>query len=235
MLFMNNYVEEIEIDKATEVFVVGDIHGAYSKLISSLNNVGFNFDKDLLIAVGDLVDRGSENEKCVDLLNKKWFKSIRGNHEQFCIDGCLDGGTEFYHKMPNNGGAWFYKYEKDTQKAITDKFVNLPIALEIKYYGKKFGFVHADIPVGDWEFLKELLVNDDSLFGRKVSDHCLWGRNIVYQDNVDIYGVDRVFFGHTVLTEIKNVGNCTFLDTGGVFSGENEDFKFSIVKLKDYL
>ena len=29
--------------------------------------------------------------------------------------------------------------------------------LEVKYRGKKFGFVHADLPVEDWELLKEML------------------------------------------------------------------------------
>lgn len=60
-------VKHLEIDEDVNVFVVGDIHGAYSLLMAKLKEIKFNFNSDLLIAVGDLVDRGSENEKCVGL------------------------------------------------------------------------------------------------------------------------------------------------------------------------
>lgn len=44
---------------------------------------------------------------------------------------------------------------------------------------------------------------------------------------------DRMFL-RFVLPEIKQVGNCTFLDTGGVFRKHSNEYKFSIVNLKDY-
>ena len=46
--------------------------------------------------------------------------------------------------------------------------------------------------------------------------------------------VDNVFLGHTVLPEVAQVGNCTFLDTGGVFKKFDNGYKLSIVKLSDY-
>lgn len=42
------------------LYAVGDIHGCYSLLMARLNQIGFNFDNDLLVAVGDLVDRGTQ-------------------------------------------------------------------------------------------------------------------------------------------------------------------------------
>ena len=48
-------VKYLEIDDNVNVFVVGDIHGAYTQLKDKLKEVGFNYNTDLLIAVGDLV------------------------------------------------------------------------------------------------------------------------------------------------------------------------------------
>ena len=224
-------IEYLEIDGDVNVFVVGDIHGEYTQLINKLKSIGFSFDSDLLIAVGDLVDRGDENEKCINLLNEKWFKSIRGNHEQFCIEGFQDSSVAFYHKMKNNGGSWFYGHQEDIQSAIVDKLNTLPVLLEVKYKNKKYGFVHADVPVQDWGLLKEMVEKNDMLNDRPVIDQCLWSRNIVNLDYVNIAGVDNVFLGHTVLDNIKQVGNCTFLDTGGCFSNIDNKYRLSIVKI----
>lgn len=230
-------VKYLEIDEDVNVFVVGDIHGAYSLLMEKLKEIKFNFNSDLLIAVGDLIDRGSENEKCIGLLNEHWFTSIKGNHEDFCYKGMMDDHIKFYHRMRNNGGEWFYNLPEDLMEHIGRRLNQLPILLEVKYKGKKFGFVHADVPVEDWELLKEMVINDDIQIDseRSVIDACLWSRRVVEMDSVTIAQVDNVFLGHTVLPEIKQVGNCTFLDTGGVFKKYDNGYDLSIVNLKDYL
>ena len=51
----NKLVKYLDVDDNVNVFVVGDIHASYSLLKEKLKEVGFNFNKDLLIAVGDLV------------------------------------------------------------------------------------------------------------------------------------------------------------------------------------
>ena len=230
-------VKYLEIDEDVNVFVVGDIHGAYSLLMAKLKEIKFNFNSDLLISVGDLVDRGAENEKCIGLLNEHWFTSIKGNHEDFCYKGMMDDHIKFYHRMRNNGGEWFYNLPEDLMEHIGRRLNQLPILLEVKYKGKKFGFVHADVPVEDWELLKEMVINDDIQIDseRSVIDACLWSRRVVEMDSVTIAQVDNVFLGHTVLPEIKQVGNCTFLDTGGVFKKYDNGYDLSIVNLRDYL
>ena len=52
---MNKLIEYLEVDDDVTVYVVGDIHGAYHLLKEKLKEVGFNYNKDLLIAVGDLL------------------------------------------------------------------------------------------------------------------------------------------------------------------------------------
>lgn len=64
---------EIEQNNIGRDFIVGDLHGHYSKLIEGLKKINFDTEKDRLFCVGDLVDRGSEIEECLMLLKEKWF------------------------------------------------------------------------------------------------------------------------------------------------------------------
>ena len=231
-------VKYLEVDDDVNVFVVGDIHGEFTQLHTKLKEIGFNFQQDLLIAVGDLVDRGQENEKCIGLLNESWFTSIKGNHEDFCYKGMMDDHIKFYHRMSNNGGDWFYNLPEDIMEYIGRRANQLPILLEVKYRGKKFGFVHADVPVEDWELLKEMLEQGDSIDDRTIEDYCLWSRGIIdkylnYGYEPTIAQVDNVFLGHTVLPKVTQVGNCTFLDTGGVFKKFDNGYDLSIIRLED--
>ncbi len=75
------------------VWVVGDLHGCYTLLINELDKIKFDPASDLLISVGDMVDRGAENVECLDLINQPWFRAVRGNHEQMMIDGLSAHGN----------------------------------------------------------------------------------------------------------------------------------------------
>ncbi|EFE1562693.1 serine/threonine protein phosphatase, partial [Escherichia coli] len=63
----------IDGTKYRNVWVVGDLHGCYTRLMSELHRVHFDPAQDLLISVGDLIDRGTENVKCLELLQMPWF------------------------------------------------------------------------------------------------------------------------------------------------------------------
>ena len=52
---MSKTVKYLDIDDDVNVYVVGDIHACYTQLKEKLKEVGFNYNKDLLIAVGDLL------------------------------------------------------------------------------------------------------------------------------------------------------------------------------------
>ena len=48
-------VKYINGDDYSNIYAVGDIHGEYTQLKDKPKEVGFNYNTDLLIAVGDLV------------------------------------------------------------------------------------------------------------------------------------------------------------------------------------
>jgi len=64
------------------ILVMGDIHGAYHALIQCLERSNFNYEKDTLIQLGDVVDGNPEVFECVEeLLKIKNLIAIKGNHD----------------------------------------------------------------------------------------------------------------------------------------------------------
>jgi len=89
-------------------FVFSDVHGEYTKLITSLREEGFDVynHNHILVSLGDSFDRGSENKKLFDfykvMLEKGRLFHIRGNHEQLLLD-YLDGMSDGTFDAVNNG------------------------------------------------------------------------------------------------------------------------------------
>ncbi|ENV17503.1 metallophosphoesterase [Acinetobacter guillouiae] len=208
-----------------KLYVVGDIHGCYDLLMNRLIEIGFNFENDLLVAVGDLVDRGIQNIECMNLIDQPWFTSIRGNHEDLCIKGLFNESFGRCHIA--NGGEWFYELDAQTQHKIINKFNQLPIALEITHQGRKFGFVHWHIEQNDWELFKHNLNHFDVVryaieAKRFPTDAAMWGRERFDLENpkyTKVQGVDLVIMGHTVTTTPIKRDNCYYIDTGAVYCG----------------
>ena len=73
-------------------YVVTDVHGFYTELVTALTEKGFFEDREphKLIICGDLFDRGRETLKMqafiVDLLEKDEVILIRGNHEDLAVE-----------------------------------------------------------------------------------------------------------------------------------------------------
>ncbi|WP_191112813.1 metallophosphoesterase [Acinetobacter lwoffii] len=208
-----------------KLWAVGDIHGCYNLLMNRLNEIGFDFENDLLVAVGDLVDRGTQNEECVSLIDEPWFTSVKGNHEDLVIMG--DVNRSYFNCHIQNGGEWFYDLDYQVQREIIKKLKTLPIALEINHKGKKFGFVHGHIEQNNWDEFKSILNNFDK--AQHIIDHkrfptelAMWGRDRLDEDKnqyTHVSGIDAVIMGHTVTQKPCKRDNCYWIDTGAVHWG----------------
>lgn len=95
------------------IWVVGDLHGCYTLLMNELHRVDFDPAQDLLISVGDLIDRGTENVECLELLQMPWFRAVMGNHERLMIDALSPAGNVNNWLM--NGGQWFFMLDSDKE------------------------------------------------------------------------------------------------------------------------
>ncbi|MFW6366274.1 MAG: metallophosphoesterase, partial [Spirochaetota bacterium] len=69
-------------------YIIGDIHGEYTKLLGLMNRIFADFDTetDEFIFLGDFIDRGSDSYHVVqyisDLTHSHTVHYSRGNHEQ---------------------------------------------------------------------------------------------------------------------------------------------------------
>lgn len=64
--------------------VIGDIHGNYKGLIQALERSNFDYEKDTLISLGDVVDGHSQSYEVVEeLLKIKNLIAVKGNHDDW--------------------------------------------------------------------------------------------------------------------------------------------------------
>lgn len=195
------------------VWVVGDLHGCYTLLMNELDKIKFDPASDLLISVGDMIDRGAENVECLDLINQPWFRAVRGNHEQMMIDGLSAHGNVNHWLV--NGGGWFFNLDYDKErlaKALVHKAAELPVIIELETGDKTVVICHADYPHSEYVFDKPVDV-----------DLVIWNRERVSdaQDGIvqEITGAHLFIFGHTPARQPLKYANQIYIDTGAVFGG----------------
>ncbi|MBI3441011.1 MAG: metallophosphoesterase [Proteobacteria bacterium] len=197
---------------------IGDIHGAFDLLDQALLSVGFDPDKDRLIAVGDLINRGPRSADCLYYLAQPWFFSVCGNHEDLFMflykDNQLD--VDKTTQCITAGAAWMLEETNETLEDIRHALEKLPRVIEIKTSEGLIGIVHGDVPAGmDWGTFKQKLEEGDRTTKRASA---LGRQRLESNDNTVIDGVHRIFFGHTVVNDgPKVLGNCFYVDTGAVF------------------
>lgn len=195
------------------IWVVGDLHGCYTNLMGKLDELNFDPAQDLLISVGDLIDRGAENVECLELIVMPWFRAVRGNHEQMMLDGIANATHE--RQWRANGGSWFFYLDYDKEvlaKALVHKVAELPLVIELVTGDKKIVICHADYPAGAYEFGKDI---DE--------EQAIWNRERI-SNSMDgslheITGADLFIFGHTPARQPLKYANQMYIDTGAVFCG----------------
>ncbi|HCZ4695600.1 TPA: metallophosphoesterase, partial [Salmonella enterica subsp. enterica serovar Saintpaul str. CFSAN004147] len=69
---MTPFYHRIDGSRYRNIWAVGDLHGCHGNLMRRLDEVSFSPAEDLLISVGDLIDRGTENVECLELLQMPW-------------------------------------------------------------------------------------------------------------------------------------------------------------------
>ncbi|MBO1016939.1 metallophosphoesterase [Achromobacter sp. SD115] len=196
-------------------FAVGDLHGHFSRLQESLDQLGFDPSRDRLFSVGDLVDRGPESEAALEWLARPWFHAVQGNHEDYAIRHVRTGQVDV-DNWRGYGGGWFLDLPRDRQQVFAEAFAQLPIAIEVETLDGAVGLLHADCPVLFWPRLESALQDRY----RRTSAACQWSRDRLRQmDRTGIRGVRAVVAGHTPVPAPLLLGNVYHIDTEGWKSG----------------
>lgn len=205
---MSNHLVKIPRNETGRDFAVGDIHGCFTALEDGLYKIGFNFEKDRLFSVGDLVDRGPESDQVLDWLAKPWFHAIQGNHDfltwRHALGNPYPDVDHVFH-----GGRWLLELPHPKQKEIGEALQCLPIAFEVKTSDGPVGMIHADCPFDDWQDMYKPL--------SEVSEHiCLWSTDRMrYDYAAPIQNIRAVIHGHYCMPAMKQLGNVYFIDTSG--------------------
>ena len=227
---MADIIQILQSSDFTSIYIVGDLHGCYKLLMQELKNINFDFENDLIICTGDLVDRGEENLACISLLDESWFYTVRGNHEEMCIKSPYDSQIKDIHAR--NGGEWFYQLSQMQQLEIIARFKQLPLVIEVQLAHKKIGVVHADIDIHDWNGFKlDISQGDYRIPGiSSAYSNALWGRGRIrkHSDHYDVVeNIDEIYLGHTIVKEHTKIDNCNYIDVGSSFTQ-----KLCIVKIQ---
>ena len=196
--------KHVNVNTRGRDFVVGDIHGCYYLVEKFMEHVNFDRSKDRLFGCGDLVDRGPESVKCLNLLYEHWYDQVAGNHEEMTVDYFTNQGN--FDIYLGNGGLWAQEHKTAdndesvfVQGAVLDVMQNLPWMITVPMInGKFFHIVHAEIfedqPLTDDDL-------DDPLWLHRIkqiytADGCAlkWGRWLfhpVYMQIMDSRNIEK--------------------------------------------
>lgn len=231
-------------------FIIGDLHGCYGLFQAHLDHVEFDPAKDRIFSVGDLIDRGPDSFKCLQLLDEPWFHAVYANHEDLMCYflGTKDDPYNYGHWWYRNGGNWYDNCD-DTRFLVKDlakKAVELPRLITVK---GQFHVIHAEV-FSDVELTDEDLANPECantvLMTRSADGECgIWGRELfmeLYAREHNQTVLDHVrksleqyhwaiqtkcspiFSGHTIVTNPAQIGQCINIDTGAFTSTKHDEF-----------
>ena len=189
-------------------YVVGDVHGDYERLTGLLSVIKFDVTVDRLFSVGDLIDRGPDSAKCLELLNELWFFSVLGNHEDMLINASKDPAEEM-ELWVQNGGEWGLELDPANLAHYAAVLANLPLVITVGEGASRFNVFHA-------EFFGDDLALDRPSYSSQVRERLLWGRALIQNPRKkDLHhDLSTSFCGHTPVKIHEQIGSHVFIDTG---------------------
>ena len=209
-------IKKLKNNTVGKDYFVGDIHGCYEQLMEALEKIKFNPDVDRLISVGDLVDRGPDSVKCLNLLKEPWFHAVSGNHEDMMIKSFRREWPT--HNYIQNGGKWFFHlpYEQQEELVLLAD-TKMPLVIEVETDIGTIGVIHANAP-DDWQKYHQLN-DDEDFFDDALVEDTIWGRRRIYGNQSGrVKGIDYVVVGHTPVEVVTVLENIVYIDTGAVYN-----------------
>jgi serine/threonine protein phosphatase 1 len=212
------------------VYAVGDVHGQYHLLESLLARIHTdadlqNYDRRVLVFVGDYVDRGPASRLVVERVAAGFplFETValKGNHEQMLLDFIADSALwEVYRRLGGAETLMSYGVDRDllfspgaAPQAIHQAFLAaLPEthqdflrSLSLSYDCGDYHFVHAGVRPG-------------VPLDRQTEADRLWIRD-QFLTAGNVFGGRTIVHGHTPTREPENLGFRVGIDTGAYMTG----------------
>lgn len=142
----------------SRVLAIGDVHGMYEKLIKLMDKIRFNPDEDLLIFLGDYIDRGPDPGRCLQYifaLQQQYpdvVVCLMGNHEVMMSSYFVQKRGSYNNLIVDYAGSWLDnggletlkqldEMDADTKEELLQWVMNLPV----KYQYQDYFFCHAGV------------------------------------------------------------------------------------------
>jgi len=189
-----------------EIWVIGDVHGEYEKLMALINKL----PKDAHICfVGDLIDRGKKSAQVLEFVMNSSYDCVIGNHEVFMLEDQL---------------LWKQSYGKKTLKSYYsfgfDKRPKHMQYLRRVPYFKYYEFQGYKPLVVSHSYIHHIWQGKEFTYTEKELDDMVWQHmkkpekfNPKKEDENGIFNI----FGHTVLDKVVVTDSYAMVDTGACF------------------
>ena len=191
------------MDKLDRLLVFGDIHGKWNRFVEAYRKVGFDPDKDMMVFLGDYLDRGEQPvpvmEWVLEHFGQRHMIFLRGNHEQMFYNAMREKEEtsnllSFLFGSPkalwlNSGGSiTSSEIEKTGRKeGLVDSWLKLIEQLhlytEIEVNGQIYWFMHADC-------------EPDGPLTEQKTKTLLWNRSLAMHPQLH-QGKQIIVLGHT--------------------------------------
>lgn len=199
-------------EETNRTLVISDIHGGYKSLIQCLKKSKFDYKKDTLICLGDVVDGWPETPQCIEeLLKIKNLIYITGNHDIW-VDDWFKSGQRPIIWTEQGGRATINAYLKHGELRVKhtnffDNAVNYHITKDNKL------FVHGGC-------------NPKNPVDKQDPDYLRWDRDLFLDArwNQTVHKkYDEIYIGHTTTWSFSHHpikrGNVWMMDQGGGYEG----------------
>lgn len=208
-----------------KTFVIGDIHGGYRALLQCFERSGFDYQKDRLIALGDVCDGWPEVKQCIDeLLKIKNLIFIFGNHDEWTLNWMKYGVTPSV--WTEQGGQNTMASYGNNRNNVPQKHIKFLEDAHLYHVENNILFVHGGIipskPLNKTD--KNVFLWDrDLLRMAYMTEHKSLVKNNKYAEPLTKY--KEIFIGHTTTLMYqwtKPIHFCEVwdLDTGGGWEGK---------------
>ncbi len=184
----------------SRVLVIGDIHGMYEKLMNLMDKIQFEPEEDLLVFLGDYIDRGPDSIKCLqyvyDLkhLHMDSVICLLGNHEVMMTSYLMQKHGNYNNLIADyadvwldNGGFETYQQLNELDKGRREELLKWASNLPVSFQYQEFFFCHGGI---DPDVPLEMQTEFDLLWKR-------YGWREQYQ------GKEIIVVGHTPVQTLK--------------------------------
>jgi len=202
------------------VLAISDIHGNLTALDTLISQVHPN-ENDLLVTLGDYVDRGLYSaqvlDRLIDLHGRYNLISLRGNHDQWMLDARDDpDDADFWLTIA--GTSTLASYPEESIDAVPDahwRFLEYTCVdlVETDFHIFVHGHLDAETPAED-----QSTQTLQWLQYQKSGPHCS-GKLVICGHSSTPSGVPETL-GHTLAIETRDWLNCVDVDRGDVWRAD---------------